>query len=111
MSATRTRASLGLEQEMAAALELLGRARRALARGELPDPVRLMALLESLRGALGGASAADDRRQPQALLALLDEAGGVAEKLREERARVARQLREAGVHRRAGAAYRRASRL
>jgi len=111
MSATGAGAPLELEQGMAAALDLLARARRALARGEPPDLGRLMALLGSLRGALERPPAVDDRRLRRALLALLDEAGIVAEHLREEQARVACQLRAAGAHRRAGAAYRRAGRL
>jgi hypothetical protein len=110
MSAVGPGAPLELEQDVAAALDLLGRARRALARGELPELDQPMALLESLRAALGR-TASHDRRRQRALLALLDEAGVVAEKLREEHARVAGRLREAGVHRRAGSAYRRASRL
>ena len=104
-------APLEPEQAIAAALDLLGRTRRALARGDVPELGPLLALLESLRGALERTSAADDGRRRRALLALLDDAGAVAEKLREEQARVACRLREAGVHRRAGAAYRRASRL
>ena len=111
MSAIGPGAPHELEQDMAAALDLLGRARRALARGELPELVQLMALLERLRAALGRTSASHDRRLQRALLALLDEAGVVAENLREEHARVACRLREAGVHRRAGTAYRRASKL
>ena len=62
-----------LEAEMAALLDLLGRARRALASD--------------------------------------DEAGRLAGQIRQEQARLAAQLRAAGVHRRAGVAYRRASKL
>ncbi|HSA80676.1 MAG TPA: hypothetical protein VLE23_07615 [Geminicoccaceae bacterium] len=111
MSTAGELAPLELEQDLAAALDLLGRARRALARGELPDLGRLMALLESLRAALERPSGAGDRRLRRALLAVLDEAGIVAEQLREEEARVACELREAGAHQQAGAAYRRAGRL
>jgi hypothetical protein len=111
MSSRDTRAALELEQGMVAALDLLARARKALATGELPELGRLMALLKGLRGGLEGLPAADDRRLRQNLLALLDEAGILAEKLREEQARLATELRKAGVHRRAGAAYRRAGRL
>jgi hypothetical protein len=111
MSATGARAPLELDRDMAAALDLLARARRALARGEPPDLGRLMALLGSLRGALERPPGADGPRLRRALLALLDEVGIVAEQLRQEQERLARQLREAGAHRRAGAAYRRAGRL
>ena len=52
-----------------------------------------------------------DRRRRSRLLALLDDVGSLTETLREEQARLAVQLRAAGDHRRAGTAYRRASRL
>jgi hypothetical protein len=110
MSATGPQAALKLEQDVAAALDLLRRARGALAQRELPELGQLTALLESLRDSLGRISA-DDPRRRRALLAVLDEAGVVAEKLREKQALLACRLREAGVHRRAGAAYRRAGRL
>jgi hypothetical protein len=97
-----------LERVMAAALDLLGRARRALGRGELPELGRLTALLERLRGDLERLSPTADRGLRPSLLALLDEAGLLTEALREEQAWLARQLRAGGVHRRAGAAYRRA---
>jgi hypothetical protein len=111
MSSGGTGAARELDRGTAAALDLLGRARRALAQGELPELGRLTALLESLRGQLDELPSAADRRLRQSLLALLDEAGVLAQSLREEQARLARQLRDGGVHRRAGAAYRRAGSL
>lgn len=111
MRSGEPRAVLDLEQATVAALDLLGRARGALAQGELVELGRLMTMLEALRGQLGRLSATDDRHLRRGLLALLDEAGALAEKLARQRAHVAAQLREAGDHRRAGAAYRRASRL
>lgn len=111
MSCESAAAARELEHGMVAALDLLGRARRALAQGELPELGRLTALLESLRDKLEHLPSAADGRVRQSLLALVDEAGVLVERLREEQARLARQLRAGGVHRRAGAAYRRAGRL
>ena len=110
MSSREAGAAPDPEQGMAAALELLGRARRVLARGELAELGRLMARLDGLRDSLEGIAPPGERPSRQAL-ALLDEAGALAAKLREERARMAAQLREEGCHRRAGVAYRRAGRL
>jgi hypothetical protein len=111
MSSDATGEGRELERVTTAALELLGRARRALGRGELAELGRLIALLESLRGVLGRVSPIADRRLRASLLALLDEAGLLTETLRAEQACLARQLRAGGVHRRAGAAYRRAGDL
>ena len=100
-----------LEAEMAALLDLLGRTRRALARGDEAEIGRLLPLLAGLGSAPG---AAPERASPgarHALLALLDEAGQLVGQIRQEQARLAAQLRVAGVRRRAGVAYRRAGRL
>jgi hypothetical protein len=102
--------SAALEARLAAAGELLARARRALAAGELPELERLFAVLEGLPGELGRIPKGDDHLRGR-LLALLDDAGGLTETLRQEHARLAAQLRVAGVYRRAGAAYWRASKL
>lgn len=110
MSSSQAGAALELEEGMALALDLLGRARRALAQGELPELGRLVGLLDGLRHGLDGAAPVDGRLVRQ-ILALLDEAGTLASALREEQARVAARLREEGCHRRAGVAYRRAGRL
>ena len=98
------------EAALEAAIELLERARRAVARDELPELERLAPLLEGLAGRLAAWSGTDQRRRRR-VLALLDEAGALSEALRAGQAQVALQLRAAGVHRRAGAAYRRASKL
>ena len=60
---------VGLE----AAIELLERARRAVARDELPELGRLAPLLEGLVGRLAAWSGTDQRRRRR-VLALLDEA-------------------------------------
>lgn len=99
-----------LEARLAAALDLLQRARRALARADLAALERLAPMLQGLPGELGRWSGTD-RRGPGRILALLDEAGALSEALHAERARLEVQLRAAGAYRRAGAAYRRASRL
>jgi hypothetical protein len=98
------------EAGLVAAIELLERARRAVARGEPPDLERLARLLEGLPARFGPCSGADHRRRRR-VMALLDEAGTLTEALRAEQAQLAIQLRAAGVHRRARAAYRRASKL
>jgi hypothetical protein len=98
------------EAGLEAAIELLERARRAVAQGELPELERLAPLLDGLTRRLGAWSGGNDRRRRR-VLALLDEAGALPETLRAEQAQLAVQLRAAGVHRRAGAAYRRASKL
>jgi hypothetical protein len=100
-----------LQERMAAAIELLRQVRRLLARGDGIERGRLVAMLEALRSELGAQRATEDRRLRGRLLAVLDEAGALAEELGEEHRRLAAQLRATGVHRRAGVAYRRASRL
>jgi hypothetical protein len=102
--------SAALEARVAAAHDLLARVRRALAGGELLELERLAPLLEALASQVGRLPRTDQRLRAH-LLALLDEAGRLAETLRQEQARLAVQLRAAGAHRRAGTAYRRASRL
>jgi hypothetical protein len=107
---TEAGAANELEARLAAARDLLERARRALAEGELPALDRLAAVLESLPGELGRLPRADDHLRRR-LLALLDETGRLTETLRTEQAGLAARLRAAGAYRRVGAAYRRASRL
>ncbi len=107
---TEAETSPRLEARLAAARDLLARARRALAAGEPAALDRLAPLLEGLPGAIGRLPRADDRLRGH-LLALLDEAGTLSEALRREQARLALQLRAAGAYRRVGAAYRRASKL
>jgi len=100
-----------LKAEMAALLDLLGRARRALARDDEAEFGRLLPLLAGLDSAPGAAPERGPPGARRAVLALLDEAGQFAGQIRQEQARLAAQLRAAGVHRRAGVAYRRASKL
>ena len=99
------------EAETGALLELLGRARRALARGGEGGFGRLLPLLTRLAGAPATAPERDRRGARRALLSLLDDAGQLAAQIRQVQARLATQLRATGVHRRAGVAYRRASKL
>jgi hypothetical protein len=110
MTEAEAETTLTLETRLAAARDLLERARRALAAGELPALDRLAALLEALPSELGRLSRADDHLRGR-LLALLDEANSLTETLRTEQARLAARLRTAGAYRRVGAAYRRASKL
>jgi hypothetical protein len=98
--------------EMADLRDLLGRLRRALAQDDMVELGRLMPLLAGLAAAPGlvqGSGGPAGLRN--AVLGLLDEAGQLTGELRDEHGRLAAQLREAGAHRRAGVAYRRAGRL
>jgi hypothetical protein len=99
-----------LEACVAAAQDLLGRVRRALAGGELADLDRLAPLLRALADQLGRLPQTDQHLRTR-LLALLEETGNLAEMLRKEQARLAVQLRAVGAYRHAGTAYRRTSRL
>jgi hypothetical protein len=99
------------DADMAALLDLLGRARRALAHEDEVELGRLLPLLAELESAPGAASDRDPPAARRALLSLLDEAGQLAAQLRREQARLAAELRATGVHRRAGFAYRRAAKL
>jgi hypothetical protein len=91
---------------------LLGRVGRALALDDWGERGGLWPLLAGLPAARGWVLA---RGGPaglrNAVLGLLDEAGQLTGELRDEHGRLAAQLREAGAHRRAGVAYRRAGRL
>ena len=109
MTAARKAAPPGAQT--AALLDLLGRARRALAHDDAAEVERLLPLLAALDGAPGAAPWRAPQGGRRALLGLFDEAGQIAGQLRQERARLAAQLRAAGVHRRAGVAYRRAGKL
>jgi hypothetical protein len=103
-------ARVELEARLAQAQDLLGRVRRAVADGGLAEVDRLAPLLRGLAQQLGRLPQAD-RRLRARLLALLDEIGSLIQMLRAEQARLAVRLRAVGAHRRAGTAYRRASRL
>jgi hypothetical protein len=95
-----------LRAELAAAGEQIGRARRALARGRPSALERLPSLIEGLEGRLESAPRAlrDDLR-PE-LLALLDEAAGLAAALGVEMRDLGLRLRAEGERRRAEIAYR-----
>jgi len=108
MSGARASGPRGAE---VALLDLLGRARRALAHDDAAELDRLLPLLAGLRAAPEPSPAGAPAPTRRVLLALLDEAEQLAGQVREARARLAAELRAAGVHRRAGVAYRRASRL
>jgi hypothetical protein len=98
------------EARLAALLDLVGRARRALARDDEAELGRLLPLLAE-PGASGPMPDGQPTQARRALLALLDEAGQLAAQIHERQLLLAGQLRAAGVHRRAGVAYRRAGRL
>jgi hypothetical protein len=99
-----------LEACVAAAQDLLGRVRRALAGSEHADLDRLAPLLQALADQLGRLPQADQPLRIR-LLALPEETGNLAEMLRKEQASLAVQLRAVGAYRHAGTAYRRTSRL
>jgi hypothetical protein len=108
--ATDPEASLAAQEAcVAAAQDLLGRVRRALAGGEHSDLDRLAPLLQALADQLGRLPQTE-RRLRTGLLALLEETGNLAEMLRKEQASLAVQLRAVGAYRHAGTAYRRTSR-
>jgi hypothetical protein len=100
-----------LARDLSAALGVLAGARRALADDHLPQLEHLIGTLERLQTTLdrlGGPDRADLQWQ---LLALLDEAAGLARSLGAEQARTQAALRRVGAERRADRAYRWASRL
>ncbi len=103
-------ARAAFEARLAATQDLLERVRRAVAARQPAELDRLAPLLQGLADQLGGLPEIDPRLRSR-LLALLDDVGSLTETLREEQARLAVQLRAAGAYRRAGTAYRRASRL
>jgi hypothetical protein len=108
---TAVRRSMPPRDTTAAGLDLLGRIRRALAAEDLSELDRLLPLLAGLDLAPDPRSAGDPAGSRKALLALLDEAGQLTVELRLQHGRLAGQLHDAGVHRRAGVAYRRAGKL
>lgn len=99
------------QQELAAALGLVARTRSSIEQGALPDLDPVMAALERIDDILGQLPAAAGRRLRPSLMALLDEIGTLTSQLARERARLAAELRDAGAHRHAESAYRRARRL
>ena len=100
-----------LAQDLSAALGVLTSARRALADDHLPQLQLLIGALERLRTTLDRLSEPDRAGVQRQLLALLDEAAGLACGLGAEQARTQAALRRVGAERRADRAYHRASRL
>jgi hypothetical protein len=100
-----------LARDLSAALGVLAGARRALADDHLPRLQQLIGALEHLQMSLDGLSGPDRASLQRQLLAVLDEATGLACSLGAEQARTQAALRRVGAERRADRAYRRASRL
>jgi hypothetical protein len=100
-----------LARELSAALGVLAAARRALTDDHLPQVQQLIGALEGLQTRLDGLSPPDGTGLQGQLLAVLDEAAGLARSLEAEQARTQAALRRAGADRHADRAYRRASRL
>jgi hypothetical protein len=100
-----------LADDLSAALGVLAGARRALADDHLPRLQHLIGALERLQTRLDSLSAAERAGLQRQLLAVLDEAGGLARSLGAEQARTQAALRRVGAERRADRAYRRTSRL
>lgn len=111
MGAPRSPDPAALAQELSAALGVLAGARRALADDHLPELQHLIDALEGLRVRLASLSAPDRAGLQPQLLAVLDEAAGLAHSLSAEHARTLTALRRVGAKRRAERAYRQASRL
>jgi uncharacterized membrane-anchored protein len=100
-----------LDRELSAALGVLAGARRALANDHLPDLQQLIDALERIEATLASLSTPERAGLRRQLLAVLDEAAGLAQSLSAEHARTQAALRRAGAKRRADSAYRQASRL
>jgi hypothetical protein len=100
-----------LARELSAALGVLAGARQALADHHLPRLQHLIGALERFQATLDRLAAEDRAGVRRQLLAVLDEAAGLAQSLGAEQARARAALRRVGVERRADRAYRRASRL
>jgi hypothetical protein len=111
MAVPRSPDPSALARELSAALGVLAAARRALADDHLPQLQQLIGTLEALQTRLDSLSTPDRTGLQRQLLAVLDEAAGLARSLGAEQARTQAALRRAGADRRADRAYRRASRL
>jgi hypothetical protein len=111
MAVPRSPDPAALAQDLSAALGLLAGARRALAEDHLPRLQHLIGALERLQTTLDSWSEADRAGLQRQLLAVLDEAAGLARSLGAEQARTQAALRRVGAERRADRAYRRTSRL
>ncbi len=100
-----------LARELSAALGVLAGARRTLADDHLPQLQHLIDALERIEATLAGLSGPDRAGLHRQLLALLDEAAGLAQSLSAEHTRTQTALRRVGAKRGADRAYRRAGRL
>ena len=111
MDVPRSPDPAALARDLTAALGVLAGARRALADDHLPQLQHLIGTLERLAAALAGLSAPERAGLQRQLLAVLDEAAGLAGSLGAEHARTQAALRRVGAKRRADRAYRQANRL
>jgi hypothetical protein len=111
MAMPRSPDPAALAEHLNAALGVLAGARRALADDHLPRLQHLIGALERLQMTLDSLSAADRAGLQRQLLAVLDEAAGLARSLGAEQAHTQAALRRVGAERRADRAYRRTSRL
>ena len=111
MGVTSDPDAAGLAPELSAALGVLASARRALPDDRLPQLQHLIDTLERIQAALAGLAAADRAGLRRQLLAMLDEATGLAQAPDAEHARTQAVLRRVGAKRRAERAYRQAGRL
>ena len=100
-----------LARDLSAALGVLASARRALVDDHLPELQHLIDALERIQATLDGLSAPDRAGLQRQLLAVLDEASGLARSLGAEHARTQAALRRVGPERRADRAYHKAGRL
>jgi hypothetical protein len=111
MAMSRSPDPAALARQLSAALGVLAGARRALADDHLPQLQHLIGALERVQAALDGLAAPARAGLQRQLLAVLDEAAGLARSLGAEQARTQAALRRVGAKRRADRAYRQASRL
>lgn len=84
-------------RELSAALGMLAAARRALADDHLPRLQQLIAALERMHATLGGISAAERAGLQRQLLAVLDEAAVLVQRLDAEHARTQAALHRVGA--------------
>jgi hypothetical protein len=111
MAMSRSPDPAALVRQLSAALGVLAGARRALADDHLPQLQCMIGALERIQATLDGLAAPAGAGLQRQLLAVLDEAAGLARSLGAEQARTQSALRRVGAKRRADRAYRQASRL
>ena len=96
-----------LRRRLGEAAALVAAGGEALERGRVPDLVPLAPAIDALTRDLARLPADESRSLRPALLSLMDEITRLSGRLLAERTRLGERLRDAGTHRRAGAAYRR----